>query len=891
MKGTLRKRLVSLLLCVAMVLSILPAAAYGDIPSAEGDTSLESVERDYTTPAGITMERMEEYCQLGDDMLFVIHQDGRYYAMQSMPVSDTAYKEIPAVDITDWMNPDGTLTVPADTKNVSFWRRQEINYSYMDGIPGENAFMAASYTFLSSDGDSNNNNDGVRTYYGSFKLQDLEEYAYWIDQYDYYSFDGSGTLAYQGYWRQSWLNGSATHDYALIVDVKDGDNGGKVFYVRYLGTDVPYTGGEVEGYIYRASCRHQFTVRHAPGVEPTCLCKGVAEYWYCEGCDQYYGDKAMTQCLGDTMPIQAALGHDWDADGCQNCGRPVPVYSMVTNQAEFDALAEDTMYVLVAEYNGKYYTPDICQYLLYGVDSDGDGYRDIFNVDANGNGTPDALEKDEDETGVYDYLEWDMNGDGALTEEDRLDYCSMLCQDYLNQFLYGSANIPVKEITPNADGTISHAQVQDVLGFEMVDRYTDEEIEEMLQWGPIYEDWWSDDYLYTYQSLKQFVSPGSFISAPSLIPVERQVGQRVSNYDARPWVILFYNDRYPVYDTWEEMAVPLTYHPVCKENSVVAFATYDNNWAANNDQMKLLRLRDYEGTLTFVSGEDWELEGSEYIYETDSYDTHDVQAPIYLYASQPYTAQEKPDQPEETGTVVLKEDTRVELELHEDLYVDLSSFDMSGTIVANGRKVYLKDSTTDDYTCEDIGYFNCVDENGAPIVPERICIDGDKKYLTIHTEEGYSFHRFDLGITHMTLAPETTGLGYKSSLLADRMVMAQLDEAVAFTFRLQLEGYKPVYRYFDRADVASGEPISLRIRNYDVDGYSEHKLYAQVSITLSDGTVIEAAQVDLTFRWLAEQVNANYADYSQEQLVAFRTLLEQFAIVDSWKLDNLFPAA
>jgi len=240
---------------------------------------------------------------------------------------------------------------------------------------------------------------------------------------------------------------------------------------------------------------------------------------------------------------------------------------------------------------------------------------------------------------------------------------------------------------------------------------------------------------------------------------------------------------------------------------------------------------------------------------------------------------------------VLTADTEIEMTLTEDLYIDLAGYDLTGILYTNGFKVYCKDSSTDSYDCQNIGYFNCLDENGEWIAPELLTSDGSKHYLTVSGEEGYSFHRFFVGVTYMSLEPEVVGLGYKAELHGDDMVMAQLDGAKAFTFRLQLEGYNPVYRYFGSDELVSGDPITLRIRNYDVENYSEHALYAQVSLKLLDGTTIETEEVSLTFRWLTEQVDANHTQYTQEQLTQFQALLQQFEIVSGWDLPNLFPTA
>lgn len=251
----------------------------------------------------------------------------------------------------------------------------------------------------------------------------------------------------------------------------------------------------------------------------------------------------------------------------------------------------------------------------------------------------------------------------------------------------------------------------------------------------------------------------------------------------------------------------------------------------------------------------------------------------------------RPGTEEPALPAALTADTRVELELTEDLYVDLAGYDLSGTVVTNGYSIYCKDSTTDGYSCENIGLFTCTDENGAPVVPAYVYADGQANYLTVCRDGAYSFHRFFLGITHMSLDPEVVGLGYKANFSGDEMVMAQLTEQNAFSFRLQLEGYRDVYRYFDREQLVSGETVTLRIRNYDVEHFSEAKLFAQVGIHLQDGVNILLEEVDLTFRWLAEQVNANYTAYTQEQLAQLTALLEQFSVVEGWGLYHLFPSA
>ena len=239
------------------------------------------------------------------------------------------------------------------------------------------------------------------------------------------------------------------------------------------------------------------------------------------------------------------------------------------------------------------------------------------------------------------------------------------------------------------------------------------------------------------------------------------------------------------------------------------------------------------------------------------------------------------------ANTVLTGDTQVNWNLKQDLHIDLNGFDLSGTIITNGFKVYGMDSTTDSYSCENIGYFTCVDENGDFVVPERFCTEGEKQYMAICVEDRYSFHCFWLGVTHMTLDPEVTGVGYKAAIFGDEMVLSQLDEKQAFSFCLQLEDYRPVYRHIARDALVSGESNTLRLRNYDVENYGEANLWVNVGITLKDGTRFDTERAAMTLRDLVEYVNENYTAYSDPQLAQFKAMLEKYEIVKKWDISNL----
>ena len=233
------------------------------------------------------------------------------------------------------------------------------------------------------------------------------------------------------------------------------------------------------------------------------------------------------------------------------------------------------------------------------------------------------------------------------------------------------------------------------------------------------------------------------------------------------------------------------------------------------------------------------------------------------------------------------------LNLTEDLYVDLNGYTMSGTIVTNGYKIYGMDSTTDAYTCDSMGYFQCVDENGEEIMPvtqfktTEELTGSVRRYLSIETEQGYTFHRFYLGVTAASLKPSVTGVGYKAIFCGDDMVKSQLDDQNAFGYSLQLAGGRKMTMFKDADSFVSGRTVTLRLNRYDVQNYGETALNASVCLQLADGTVIESALHTQTMRSMIESINAAVEAYTEEQLEAIREMIDLNPIMNNWQIENL----
>ena len=231
--------------------------------------------------------------------------------------------------------------------------------------------------------------------------------------------------------------------------------------------------------------------------------------------------------------------------------------------------------------------------------------------------------------------------------------------------------------------------------------------------------------------------------------------------------------------------------------------------------------------------------------------------------------------------VRLLADVSEDVSLTKDLYLDLNGNDLSGIMTTNGYKVYGMDCATDAYTCTRMGTFLCTDAQGNAIVPQAHVKNADlKRYLTIQTENGYTFHRFYLGITHVSLAPSVTGFGYKAEFYGDNMVQAQI---ASIGYKLWLTEDLVVCR-----SAAFKNNLTLRLKNYDVENFGETFVNANVFITLNDGTVIESVVSAMSMRQMLEQINTDYRVYSQTQLDAIKAMIEKHPVIKNWETENLY---
>lgn len=220
-------------------------------------------------------------------------------------------------------------------------------------------------------------------------------------------------------------------------------------------------------------------------------------------------------------------------------------------------------------------------------------------------------------------------------------------------------------------------------------------------------------------------------------------------------------------------------------------------------------------------------------------------------------------------------DTQVHITLTEAIYIDLNGHNLYGTL--NG-KVYGMDSTTDSYSGINAGRMELTGCTPEPFFKGDIT-GTVKRYLAVQEGTGYGFHRFYLGITHLTLRPSTDGVGYKAVFYGDEQVLAAID---SMGYTMQLGGFTP--RTVSTDTVISGKTVTLRIDHFDAARYGETELTASVFLKLKDGTVIPSTGCTMTLRGLFEQLDINSLTELQRAQIA--AMIDRQPAIRNWDIEE-----
>lgn len=235
------------------------------------------------------------------------------------------------------------------------------------------------------------------------------------------------------------------------------------------------------------------------------------------------------------------------------------------------------------------------------------------------------------------------------------------------------------------------------------------------------------------------------------------------------------------------------------------------------------------------------------------------------------------------------------------LWLDMNGYDLTGLTVSG--TLYGMDSATNGYTDSNVGVLTATVSGTGTVVTNcktSTALYGSvMRYLAIPGEGTYTFHRFYVGITKISIKPSTVGVGYKAVFAGSDTVKAYLDQSQAFGYNIWVNSDNVVTRTFDAQRLTSLDEVTLRVDNFlNPDNDTEVNrqraqlpVNATVFVKLSTGEIIETSAVDYSFRDMMELADANYETYSAAQQTALTSLSPIYTeTVFDWAIPNTHHA-
>ncbi len=225
----------------------------------------------------------------------------------------------------------------------------------------------------------------------------------------------------------------------------------------------------------------------------------------------------------------------------------------------------------------------------------------------------------------------------------------------------------------------------------------------------------------------------------------------------------------------------------------------------------------------------------------------------------------------------------------EDVILDLNGHTLSGITIS--ATLTGLDSTTDSYTGNTQGRLFYTLLGGQVTGFSR---DG-QHYIMISETEGVSFHRYQMQVTHISVAPADVAMGYKTQVRGDE---AALSQVARVGYELWLDGKTPLSysKYFSRDDgvvtLRLKNILSTKLSNEKNLEYAGTKVNARPFAILEDGTKVTFPEVAYTFKEALHGADRFYSSYTAGQKNGLKNLGSTFSVVmTGWDVENFHHAS
>lgn len=227
------------------------------------------------------------------------------------------------------------------------------------------------------------------------------------------------------------------------------------------------------------------------------------------------------------------------------------------------------------------------------------------------------------------------------------------------------------------------------------------------------------------------------------------------------------------------------------------------------------------------------------------------------------------------------------LQLTKDLYVDLNGRYLYLDVTVGEYTIYGMDSATEGYVASE-GYLELYDlEEGSPIttgVASSVAdqAGGTHSYLAVGEDGTWSFHPYEIKLTHVSLDPTKDALGYKAQFFGDPTVCSMV---TGFGFNLGVEGgqTKTYTKSYDAENViTSGQVLTLRLKNIMAADGGERNIIASALVTFGEQNVTSAEHTT-SMKDTILAVNKIWADLTDAQKTAVQTLYNNYSqVMGNW---------
>ena len=235
-------------------------------------------------------------------------------------------------------------------------------------------------------------------------------------------------------------------------------------------------------------------------------------------------------------------------------------------------------------------------------------------------------------------------------------------------------------------------------------------------------------------------------------------------------------------------------------------------------------------------------------------------------------------------------DCNANLSVEAAVYLNLNGCTLTGNATGEGT-LYAYDSATDDYDSGDMGRITGTVSCGLPhnFQGSQDTIGSLNRYLTVADDSGYSFHRFYLGITKLSLKPATVGMGYKAVFAGSEQVKNCLE---SYGYNLWIYEDRVVTRSMTAQQFTSLDDVTLRVDNMMSQSNSlqrnldnaELLVNAAVYMTLN-GQTVTTSQQSYTLHQMVNLVYESYERFTASQQKGVQDMLSQYSQeAEAWGL-------